>query len=544
MEGNAGKRVAEGFLFTDYYQLTMAQLYFNEGLHETPAQFDYFFRSAPEYGGSEGTGALKAGYCVFAGLGDLLARLSSVRPTRADVDALAALTTSMGARKFSPRFLDWLASGAAFEGLSVRSVAEGRVVHPGAPLLVVTGPLAAAQLLETALLNTLNYPTLVATKAARLRRAAPGAAIADFGMRRGQGLGVNAGTRAALIGGVNATSNTGAGLALGAPLSGTHAHSMVQAFMAAGGSELDAFRAYARLYPDDCVLLIDTVDTLTSGIGNAITVFTELRAKGHEPLGVRLDSGDLAHLAVECAGRLNAAGLERVKIVLSSQLDELTIWQIVSQVTSEAKARGMDADALVGRLQYGVGTRLMVSAGAPALDGVFKLVALKEGGEWRPAIKVSDSPAKTLSPGEKALYRVYDERGMATADLVTLAHERPKAQDALTLHHPAAEGVSRALPAGSVSRLEPLLEEVWAGGATRLQPPEGVPVSELSARREADEALLDAGVKRLVNPHTYHVSLSGELLRLKRSLISAARKGEAPAGAPAEAPAEARGGGP
>ncbi len=507
------RRAAEGFLFTDLYQLTMAQLYLRQGMHRTPAQFDYFFRSAPDYGRHQ------AGYCVFAGLGDLLDHLEELRVTDDDLARLHAMRTPGGGRLFDDAFLDWLRSGADLDEVTLKAVPEGRVVHPGAPLVVVQGPLAAAQLLETVLLNKLNYPTLVATKAARLKQAAQGGSVVDFGMRRGQGTGVVAGARAALIGGVDASSNTGVSSVLGVEPAGTHAHSMVQAFIAQGGTELDAFRAYAATYPDACVLLIDTVDTLGSGLSNAITVFEELREKGHEPLGVRLDSGDLAHLAVACSRELDRAGFPETQVVLSNQLDELTIWQVITQARMEAEAAGMEADNVAARLAYGVGTSLMVSAGAPALDGVFKLVALHEGGEWRPAVKVSDSPAKVLNPGEKALYRVYDERGKATADLVTLAHERPVAGEALELLHPSAPDVGRTLPAGSVKRIEPLLAVAWENG----QRVERAGLDELRARRAADEAVLDEGVRRLINPHRYHVSLSPSLWRLKRELVEGAR---------------------
>src|SRR5690606_30571444 len=221
------------------------------------------------------------------------------------------------------------------------------------------------------------------------------------------------------------------------------------------------------------------------------TVFEELRVGGHEPAGVRLDSGDLAYLAVRVARELDAAGFERVGIVLSNQLDELTIWQIRQQIRDEAQGNGVDADAVVARLVYGVGTRLITSHGACALDGVYKLVALAgDGGRWRPTAKASDSPAKATTPGPKALYRVIDARGMATADLVTLHDERPDASAPLTLHHPS-EPASRTLLPEDVRELEPLLETSWQDG--RRQAPLAT-IPELRARREADEARLDAGV--------------------------------------------------
>lgn len=508
--------ITEGILFTDLYQLTMAQLYFRRGMHDTPAQFDYFFRETPDYGGHQ------AGYCVFAGLAELLDFVGEVRVSDDEVEALRGLRTGGGDRLFGDDFLTWLRSSGGFDALTLRTVREGRVVHPGTPLVVAQGPLAQVQLLETALLNKLNFPTLVATKASRLKRAARGAPVFEMGMRRGQGSGVNEAARAAMIGGVDASSNTGASLSLGVPPIGTHAHSMVQAFIAAGGSEIDAFRAYAEIYPDNCLLLVDTVDTLASGLPNAIDVFEELRSGGHEPVGIRLDSGDLAYLAILCARELDRAGFVNASITLSNQLDELTIWQVLTQIEEEAGEYGVEPGRLAARLRYGVGTQLIVSGGAPALDGVFKLVALGDGATWRPAMKLSDSPAKVTNPGEKALYRVYDERSMATADVVARKGEELAAGQPVRLHHPGEPDRSRLLPAERVSRVEPLLEDAWVEGR-RISERESI--ADLRKRRADDEALLDPGVLRLLNPHIYHVSLSPGLWRLKRELVASARNG-------------------
>jgi nicotinate phosphoribosyltransferase len=507
--------VDDGLLFTDFYQLTMAQLYFRQGMHETPAQFDWFFRETPDYGGH------KAGYCVFAGLRDLLDFVARARLGQGGLEHLREMRSAAGARLFDDGFLEWLRQEEPFAGVTVRAVAEGRVVHPGTPVAVVSGPLARVQLLETALLNKLNYPTLVATKAARIRQAARGAPVFEFGMRRGQGSGVDAGTRAALVGGVDGSSNAGASFRLGVPPVGTHAHSLVQAFIACGGRELDAFRAYARTYPDNCLLLVDTVDTLESGLPNAIEVFRELRAGGHEPVGIRLDSGDLAFLSVMCARELDRAGFPDATITLSNQLDELTIWQVLTQIDTEAGRYGVDPERLAARLAYGVGTNLTVSGGAPALDGVFKLVAIRSGGDWRPAMKVSNTPAKTVNPGDKALYRVYDERGRATADLVALAEEGVPERGPLTLRHPGDPQRSRRLATEEISRLEPLLEDAWVDG----RPAQAEPLERMRHRREADEEALDPGVLRLLNPHIYHVSLSERAWRLKQRLIEEARGG-------------------
>ncbi len=496
-------------LFTDLYQLTMAQAYLRHGLHELPAQFDAFFRRPPDYG------AHQAGYAVAAGAAELLAWMADAALAPDDEDRLRGMRTAAGEPLFDDAFLAWLRDRRGLDDVELRAVPEGRVIHPVAPFAVVEAPLAVAQLLETSVLNHLNYPTLIATRAARLRHAAGGRPLIEFGMRRGHGRAVDAGARAALIGGVDASSNTGASLRLGVPPRGTHAHSFVQAIMATGGDELDAFRAYAEVYPDDCLLLLDTVDTLDSGLPNAIRVFEELRARGHEPRGVRLDSGDLAHLALHVARELDAAGFPDAVITLSNQLDELTIWQIRQQIQDEASSVGVDAQPVLDRLVFGVGTRLITSKGACALDGVYKLVAVHHDGEWRPSAKLSDTPEKATVPGPKALFRVYDARGMATADLVTLADERPRAGEPLTLRHPADERY-RSLAVDEVSDVEPLLETHWSGGCARVEPQD---VAALRARREADEARLDAGVRRLRNPHRYHVSLSERLWRLRQSTV-------------------------
>ncbi|RMG68045.1 MAG: nicotinate phosphoribosyltransferase [Calditrichaeota bacterium] len=503
---------AEGILFTDQYQLTMAQLYFHLGIHEMPAQFDHFFRNYPDYGSHQ------AGYCVNAGLEWLVDWMQEVHFREEDIAYLRSQRSRSGKPLFSQAFLDWLRREGDFSGISLDAIPEGRVVHPNVPLTVVRGPLAMAQILETPLLNQLNYQILIATKAARIRAVGRGQLFLEFGLRRGHDRGANAGARAALIGGADFTSNVGISHVLGFPPKGTHAHSMVQAFLAMGMSELDAFRAFADLYPDDCILLVDTIDSLESGIPNAIKVFEELRRKGHRPVGIRLDSGDLAYLAIQAAKMLNDAGFEDVLIVLSNELDELTIWQIIEQISQEAPRYGLDADRLIGRLAYGVGTRLITSAGAPALGGVYKLVAIQKEGQWIPALKVSETMAKTPTPGNKNVWRIYDARGKATADLLTLEEEDPTQWDRIVLVHPWDQTKRRALMRKEISELEPLLTPVLEEGRLVTEFP---PIPELRKRREADEARLDAGVRRLVNPHIYHVSLTKKLFAMKKELIRA-----------------------
>lgn len=504
------QRLAEGILFTDMYQLTMAQLYFRYGLHERQAQFDHFFRSYPDYGDH------KAGYCINAGLEWLLDWMAQSRFGDEEIEYLRRQKSATGKQIFADDFLTWLSEYGNFSELNIRAIPEGRVVHPNVPLTSVCGSLAMAQILESALLNQLNYQTLIATKAARIHGITGGRLLLEFGMRRGHANGVNAGARAALIGGADFTSNVGISTALEFPAKGTHAHSMVQVFMALGEGELGAFEAYADIYPDDCILLVDTIDTLESGIPNAIKVFESLRRKGHEPVGVRLDSGDLAHLSVQTAIMLDEAGFPDVSIVLSNQLDELTIWQIQSQIADEAPRYGKDADDIIGRLVYGVGTRLITSSGDSALDGVYKLVAIQKGGEWTPAIKLSESRAKVPNPGQKSVWRIYDNRGKATADLLSMDDENPRQMDVIYLHHPVEHGIFRTLRQEEISEIEPLLIDAWTEGSGRAAQPSIDAMREL---RRADLEQLDPGVKRLMYPHVYHVSLSQKLWEHKEQLI-------------------------
>ena len=504
---------AEGFLYTDQYQLTMAQLYFRMGLHEKLSQFDHFFRNYPDYG------LHKAGYCINAGLEWLLDWMENTRCRDEDIDYLRGQTNRVGGRVFADDFLAWLRENGNFESISLQAIPEGRVVHPNEPLTVVQGPLAIAQILETSLLNHLNYQTLIATKAARIKESGRGKVILEFGLRRGQDKGANAGTRAAMIGGADFSSNVGLSHVLGYPPKGTHAHSMVQLFMTLGQGELEAFRAYADVYPDDCLLLVDTIDTLESGVPNAIKVFEELRRKGHQPVGIRLDSGDLAYLSIQAVRMLDEAGFSDTVIVLSNNLDELIIWQILTQIQEEAPRYGVEADQLINRLNYGVGTRLIVSDGDPALGGVYKLVAVCDEGSWIPALKISESHNKTPNPGHKLVWRIYDERGKATADLLTMEDERPGDQEEIILHHPYQASKYRELSRDSVAVVESLLVEILRQGQLVADLPA---IEVLRARRDADVEKLDPGVRRLMNPHIYHVSLSERLWEKKQELVASA----------------------
>jgi nicotinate phosphoribosyltransferase len=509
----AHDRGLAGILATDQYQLTMAQLYWKEGMADREGRFDYFFRSYPDYGTHQ------AGYCIAAGLGWLLDWMQRARFEAADLMALSEQRNRNGEQRFDEGFLAWLGEHGDFSSVELDAIPEGRVVHANVPIATVRGPLAMTQILETALLNRLNYPTLVATKASRVKEAARDGQVLEFGLRRGPDAGAAAGGRAALVGGCDFTSNVALSRALELDPKGTHAHSMVQVFMALGEGELEAFRRFASLYPDECILLVDTIDVLQSGLPNSIRVFRELEASGHRPVGIRLDSGDLAYLAIQSALVLDRAGFQDTTIVLSSDLDELVIWQILSQIDSEAPRYGLVAEHLIRRLTFGVGTRLITSQGDSALGGVYKLVGVTgEKGEWIPAIKVSEDLAKIPAPGEKRVFRAYDRRGLATADVVAAGDEKPFDAERVELFHHHRE-VHRTLLTDELSEVEELLAPAFGGGVRR----DGEPgIQALRDRRKADLERLDPGVRRLVNPHIYHVSLTERMKLLQRELVESA----------------------
>jgi len=511
------QRFAEGVLFTDFYQLTMAQVYHRQGIHETTAQFDYFFRSYPDYG------IHQAGYCVNAGLETFMDWVSEAVFRDAEIEYLQNLKDGQGRALFTPEFLSYLHGQPICSGLSMRCIPEGRVVHPYMPIATVQGPLIFAQLIETSLLNHLNYQILIATKAVRIFESGMGQVMLEFGLRRAQDRAGAAGARAAIIGGAAGTSNVGASAVLGWQPAGTHAHSLIQAIVALGGSELDAFEAYAESYPDSCILLVDTFDTLNSGIPNAIRVFEKLKSKGHQPVGIRMDSGDLAFLSIQAARLLDQAGFPDTKIVLSNQMDELVIWQIITQIKEEAARYNVDAERLIQRLAYGVGTRLITSEGDPALDGVFKLVAIRPQAKWIPAIKISENPEKTLNPGNKQVWRLYDNAHKAIADVMSLEHEDLCGLSAIHLHHPTDETKHRLLDCSEISEVEKLHETILEDGRLVYDFPS---LEEIRQTRASDILRLHSGVRRLMNPHSYHVSLSDELWNLKKDLVLQYKNGK------------------
>ena len=357
-------------LLTDLYQVTMSQGYFRAGMHERSAVFHLFFRREP-FGGN---------YAIACGLEPALQWLSEFRIDSKQTSYLASLTGNDGKPLFSADFLKMLESTPL--SLSVDAIPEGNLVFAHEPILRVSGPLWQCQWVETALLNVINFQTLIATKAARVCAAAKGDAVLEFGLRRAQGVdGALAASRAAHVGGCAATSNVEAGLRYGIPVKGTHAHSWVMSF----DSELASFEAYADAMPNNCVFLVDTYDTI-QGVRNAIEVAKKLRERGSEMVGVRLDSGDLAKLSIEARKLLDEAGFERAAIVASNDLDELEI---------ERLKQGGATIAV-----WGVGTNLVTAKDQPALGGVYKLAAIEdESGDWQPKVKLSEQEIKTSNPG-------------------------------------------------------------------------------------------------------------------------------------------------
>lgn len=468
-------------LLTDLYELTMLAGYLEEGMADKSAEFDLYFRTNPFAGG----------YAVFAGLEPALNCLEQLRFTPEEIDYLRGLGL------FKPRFLDYL-RGFRFRG-TVQAPPEGTVVFANEPLLTVSGSLPEAQLVETVLLNIVNFQTLVATKAARICHAAAGAEVIEFGLRRAQGPdgGLSA-SRAACVGGVKGTSNVLAGMLFGMPVRGTHAHSWVQSFP----DELTAFRAYADAFPDSSVLLVDTYDTLQSGVPNAITVAGELRDRGHSLRGIRLDSGDLAYLSREARRMLDAAGFPEVRILASNELDE----QVIDSIRDEG-----------GRVDiYGVGTKLATAAGigGVALGGVYKLVAIDN----QPKMKTTSDPAKATLPGRKRVLRAVGPDGAYIQDLVCLEDETVEA--GTTVFDPTNPLRYTTLPAEA--RLLDLRRTVMEKGQ-RTQAPEPIERMTEHCRRELD--LLPQGCRRFVNPHHYKVSISPRLKELRCALMQAEASG-------------------
>jgi nicotinate phosphoribosyltransferase len=466
-------------MLTDFYELTMMQGYFLHK-HNPISAFEMFFRRAPFDGG----------FAVFAGLETLLRSVSNFRFEAEDLDFLARQ------KVFQKSFLDYLGD-FKFHG-EIHAVDEGTLVFPNEPLIRVQAPLIEAQLLESLLLNIVNFQTLIATKAARIYLASEGGAILEFGMRRAHGVnGALGATRAAFIGGAAGTSNTLAGKIYDIPVKGTMAHSWIMSFE----SELVAFQKYADVYPEGCILLIDTYDTLKSGLENAIKIGKKLQEQGHDTFGVRLDSGDLEYLSKRVRERLDQAGLKKAKIAASNELDEGIIRQLIT------KNAPIDI--------WGVGTHLVTAKSDPALTGVYKLIAKQVDGKFLPTIKVSNNPEKISDPGIKQVNRFFNGTGSPIADLLTLEGEQLEAGTPYRFYHPRYP--YRFLDVVDYQRIEPLLRPVMKNGKMLSDGPD---LKTIQKRTKDNLAALDDTYKRLINPHVYKVSLSEKLKDLKFSMIA------------------------
>lgn len=471
-------------MMTDLYQLTMMYGYYKCGMRDNVATFDMFYRSKDE----------STHYAIMAGLEQLMEYIENLH---FGDDAIAYLR-DLGI--FDEDFLTELRN-FSFHG-DIQAVPEGTIVFSHEPLVRVTAPIFEAQLIETALLTIINHQTLIATKASRVVQAAEGGTVMEFGLRRAQGPDAGIyGARAAIIGGCVGTSNVLTGQMYSIPAMGTHAHSWVMSFP----TELDAFRKYAELFPTSCLLLVDTYDTLRSGVPNAIKVFGELRQKGFEPKGIRLDSGDLAYLSREARKMLDAAGFPNAIICASGDLDENLI--------RDLKLQGACIDT------WGVGTKLITSEDCPSLGGVYKLSAERVNGQTVPKIKISENPVKITNPGVKKLYRIYDKaNGMAVADLIALDHETYDESQPLTIYDPVNTWKSMTLTNYTMKELHvPLFKD----GKRVYQSPS---LMDIQKHCREDLATFWDQYKRLLNPHRYKVDLSDSLWMLKNSMIQQMRR--------------------
>jgi len=459
--------------YTDQYQLAMAQVYFKNGHKSHTAIFDYYFRKLPFNGG----------YAVFSGLEELLSIISELRFYEDDIEFLKS-------QGFEDDFLNYLKE-FRFKG-KIYSALEGDVVFPTRPILQVEANIIEAQIIETILLNILNFETLIATKASRIRLVAGDAKLLDFGLRRAQATGGYFATRAAIVGGFNGTSNVIAAKKFNIPVSGTMAHSFIQSY----DDELDAFRAFAKGRPKDCVLLVDTYNTLKSGVPNAIKLAKEMESRGEQLLAIRLDSGDLSYFAKESRKLLDDAGLDYVKIAASNQLDEYVIKSLLEQQAP------IDL--------FGVGTNLVTGNPDGALDGVYKL-AYSNG---KPRIKISESIFKVTLPHKKQVFRMKDEQGKCVgADAIGLYHEN-SVED---MYHPFEPYKSMYL--GKFYQ-EPILQKVMENGEILIDKRSLKEISEYSVTRLSE---LPIEYKRFNNPHIYKIGIS-ELLRNEREKLITSSK--------------------
>lgn len=469
-------------LVMDFYELTMSQVYFNQNKNEEVV-FDVFYRRNPDNGG----------FAIFAGLNQIIDYIQNLHFDEDQIEYLRSLN------QFTPEFLDYL-STVRFTG-DVWAVPEGTPVFPYEPLIRVKAPLIEAQLVETALLLAINHQTLIATKARRIVQAAKGKAVMEFGARRAHNFdSAIEGARAAYIAGVHGTATTEAGQEFGIPVLGTMAHSFVQSF----DDEYSAFMQYAKTYPNACTLLIDTYNTLRSGLENAIRVAKDyLEPNGYRLKGVRIDSGDMAYLSKKIRKRLDEEGMQDCSIVVSNSLDEYLIESLVDR-------QGAKIDS------YGVGENMIVSKNSPVFGAVYKLAAVEEDGKFVPKIKISENEEKITNPGLKKVYRIYNlEDGKALADLITLEDEVIDVHEDLTVYHPMNKWKHKVIEADTYEVRE-LLVPIFLNGELVYRSPSLVGIRDYCAREQ--ETLWEE-VKRFSNPQEYYVDLSEKLLDLKLEMI-------------------------
>ena len=467
-------------ILTDFYELSMANGFFQSGRKDDIGVFDLFFRKVPDAGG----------FAITAGLEQAMDYLENLHFDDNDIDYLR----SKGV--FSEEFLEYMRN-FKFE-CDVWAIPEGTPVFPKEPMVVVEGPMIQAQLVETTLLIIMNHQTLIATKANRIVRSAMGRAVSEFGARRAQGVdAANYGTRAAYIAGCVSTSNAMMERDFGIPASGTMAHSWVQSF----DTEYEAFRTYAEIYPDSTVLLVDTFNVLKSGVPNAIRVFDEvLKPMGKRPVGIRIDSGDIAYLSKKARAMLDAAGYQDCKIMASNSLDEYIVRDLLIN------------DARID--SFGIGEKLITSRTNPVLGGVYKLVAVNRDGEYIPKIKISESFEKVTIPYKKQVWRIYSNHtGKAQADYLTMWDEDPSGLNEITIFSPLEPWKKQTLVDITI---KPLLVPVFEKGRRVYDSPSLVQIRE-NAMRQLD-TLWDE-LKRLEYPHKYYVDLSDRLWAAQRKLL-------------------------
>ncbi len=467
-------------MLVDFYELTMANGYFEKGIHNQTAYFDMFFRRVPDQGG----------FAIMAGVDQVINYLNHLTFTDEDLALLASKNI------FSEDFLTYLRH-FKFE-CDVYAIPEGTPILPNEPILTVKGPLIQAQFIETMILLTINHQSLIATKANRIVRAADGRAVIEFGSRRAQGAdGAILGARAAYIGGCVSSACTIAERDYNVPVTGTMAHSWVQTF----DTEYDAFKAYAETYPEQCIFLVDTYNTLKSGIPNAIKVFKEiLIPQGYKPGGIRIDSGDAAYLSKKARKLLDEAGLQDCKIVISNSLDEYIIKDLLIQ--------NAPIDS------FGVGERLITSKTEPVFGGVYKLVAVEKDGKMIPKIKISNNIEKITNPGYKQVYRLYDKStNKAIADVITLAHEQIDESVPYTIFDPEHTWKRKKIE-NFIAR--PLLVPIFLNGEQVYHAPS---IKDIVAYSQQEINTLWEEMLRFERPHKYYVDLSKELWTLKTELL-------------------------